>query len=119
MNKPHKHMDLSKTNYWANLKRKVKNAKNLQDHSEIEMELLNCIDIIEKRIARFESLFEQHAKAQGAVVEDLIDGIGGTVLPHLRAIEGIIGQGKIREVLEKMKTDVVEDEKEDEKGDKN
>ena len=106
-------MDLSKTNYWANLKRKVKNAKNLQDHSEIEMELLNCIDIIEKRIARFESIFEQNAKTQGAVIEDLVDGISGTVLPHLRAIEGIIGQGKIREVLEKMKNDVAEDENDD------
>lgn len=119
MNRPHKHMDLSKTNYWANLKRKVKNTKNLQDHSEIEMELLNCIDILEKRVARFEAIFEQHAKTQVAVVEDLVDGISGTVLPHLRAIEGIIGREKIREVLEQMKNDVIEDEKDDEKCDEN
>lgn len=98
MNKPNRHLDLCKTNYFANLKRKAKNPKDAKEQSVVNVELLNCIDILEKRIVELEDV-------NSKILENLFvnnDAIRG-ILSHTRAIEEIIGREKVREVYEQLK----------------
>jgi len=75
MSKPNSHIDLTKTNYFANLKRKAKNPKDTKEQAAVNMELLNCVDILEKRIktleAAFVSLGEKHNEAMKAIASNM------------------------------------------------
>lgn len=53
MSKPNRFMSLSKTNYFANLKKKAY-IKSDKSHEQFNLELLNCIAILDARIANLE-----------------------------------------------------------------
>lgn len=110
MNKPNPHLDLTKTNYWANLKRKAKNPKDEKEQATVNAELMNCIDILEKRINK---IHEEMALMLSSMERE--NDITGHIVAHLNAIEESIGREKVREIFEKQQNGLQkEDEKESE-----
>lgn len=103
MNKPHIHMNLVETNYWRNLKAKAKNPKDEKEQAAINLELMNCIDLLEKRIISLENRLSETQEEMSRIV----DGIGKntdilhSAVAHINAIEDTVGREKVREVFEK------------------
>lgn len=102
MNKPNKNLKLTKTNYWINLKRKAKNVKDQKEQAEVNMELMNCIGILDGRIDSLIDSFVQTANVLDSMtshLEDITSSITDVILPHLKGIESVIGREKVREFL--------------------
>ena len=93
MNKPNRHLDLTKTNYWINLKKKAKNAKTGSEQAEVNQELMNCIAILESRLNNLQALNSGMVDTLGTTSSAVTD----VILPHLRAVESVIGREKVRE----------------------
>ena len=103
MNKPNRYIDLTKTNYFANLKRKS-SAKDGKEQANFNKEILNCISILEGRIVKLEStVADRIEKVEGALSDlanhynegysALCDYINREIVPYVNEIH--------RDVLDK------------------
>jgi len=109
--KPNRFMDLTKTNYFANLKRKAKHVKDVKEQITVNEELLNCITILEARNAKLEAALSDLYKSHNAAMSYISKFVNEEIMPKIAIKNEENLQGKGREKIATFKNEnFVEDE---------
>ena len=108
-------IQLNKTNYFANLKKKANEIRTSHDPVEqkkFNIDLLNCIDILCNRIAFLEEIVNEMGKVMenDTEINERRNTIEAHLVAHVNAIEEAVGRDRVREAWDRQRSEEDEGE---------